>query len=75
VLDAIFSASQKARFSSYIELTTRDLVRIVNAVVADDPKGVVNVPNTRKVRVYCASKKEQLNNGLFFFFFFFFFFL
>ncbi|KAI8879904.1 hypothetical protein K501DRAFT_325261 [Backusella circina FSU 941] len=49
VLDAIFSASQKARFTSYIELTTRDLVRIVNAVVADDPKGVVNVPNTRKI--------------------------
>ncbi|KAI9269909.1 CTD kinase subunit gamma CTK3-domain-containing protein [Sporodiniella umbellata] len=49
VLDAIFSASQKAKFTGYIDLTRPDLPRIVHAVVANDAKGIVNVPNTQKI--------------------------
>ncbi|CEI85897.1 hypothetical protein RMCBS344292_00346 [Rhizopus microsporus] len=49
VLDAIFSASQKSNFTGYIELTRPDLPRIIHAVVANDAKGVVNVPNTQKI--------------------------
>ncbi|GAA5801224.1 CTD kinase subunit gamma CTK3-domain-containing protein [Helicostylum pulchrum] len=49
VLDAIFSASQKARYTSYIEQTRPDLPRIIHAVVAGGPKGVLNIPNTQKI--------------------------
>lgn len=49
VLDAIFAASQKVHYSGYNDLTRRDLSRILAAVVPDDPKGLVNIANTRKV--------------------------
>ncbi|KAI8352120.1 CTD kinase subunit gamma CTK3-domain-containing protein [Choanephora cucurbitarum] len=49
VLDAIFSASQKSKFTGYIDLTRPDLPRIIHAVVANGPKGVVNIPNTQKI--------------------------
>ncbi|KAG2197936.1 CTD kinase subunit gamma CTK3-domain-containing protein [Mucor mucedo] len=49
VLDAIFSASQKARYSSYIDQTRPDLPRIIHAVVAGGPQGVLNIPNTQKI--------------------------
>ncbi|KAI8391183.1 CTD kinase subunit gamma CTK3-domain-containing protein [Radiomyces spectabilis] len=49
VLDAILSVSQKSRFKGYIELTRRDFIPIVRAVVLNDAKGVVNLPNTRKI--------------------------
>ncbi|KAI8086907.1 CTD kinase subunit gamma CTK3-domain-containing protein [Gilbertella persicaria] len=49
VLDAIFSASQKSKFSGYIDLTRPDLPRIIHAVVATEPQGVVNIPNTQKI--------------------------
>ncbi|KAI8977394.1 CTD kinase subunit gamma CTK3-domain-containing protein [Mycotypha africana] len=48
VLDAIFTASQKSKYSGYLDLTRPDLPRIVNAVVANGP-GVVNIPNTQKI--------------------------
>ncbi|CAO3684774.1 unnamed protein product [Rhizopus stolonifer] len=49
VLDAIFSASQKSKFTGYVDLTRPDLPRIIHAVVANDAKSVVNVPNTQKI--------------------------
>ncbi|KAG2190601.1 hypothetical protein INT46_005216 [Mucor plumbeus] len=49
VLDAIFSASQKSRYSGYIDLTRSDLPRIIHAVVANGPKGILNIPNTQKI--------------------------
>ncbi|KAI9317968.1 CTD kinase subunit gamma CTK3-domain-containing protein [Dichotomocladium elegans] len=49
VLDAIFANSQKARFTGYQDLARRDLTRIIEAVVPNDPKGIVNVGNTRKI--------------------------
>ncbi|ORY98565.1 CTD kinase subunit gamma CTK3-domain-containing protein [Syncephalastrum racemosum] len=49
VLDAIFAASQKVHYSGYNDLTRRDLPRILAAVVPDDPKGLVNIANTRKI--------------------------
>lgn len=52
VLDAILSASQKSRYTGYIDLTRPDLPRIIHAVVAGGPKGVLNIPNTQKVRAY-----------------------
>ncbi|CAO3651111.1 unnamed protein product [Mucor hiemalis] len=49
VLDAIFSASQKSRYTAYNDLTRPDLPRIIHAVVAGGPKGVLNIPNTQKI--------------------------
>ncbi|KAI8373752.1 CTD kinase subunit gamma CTK3-domain-containing protein [Blakeslea trispora] len=49
VLDAIFSASQKSKFPGYLDLTRPDLPRIIHAVVANGPKGIVNIPNTQKI--------------------------
>lgn len=49
VLDAIFALSQKARFTGYHDLTRKDLTRIIQAVVPNDSKGIVNVANTRKI--------------------------
>ncbi|KAI7901983.1 CTD kinase subunit gamma CTK3-domain-containing protein [Cokeromyces recurvatus] len=49
VLDAIFSASQKSKYSGYINLTRPDLSRIIHAVVANGPKGVLNIPSTQKI--------------------------
>ena len=55
VLDAIFAASQKVHYSGYNDLTRRDLPRILAAVVPDDPKGLVNIANTRKVFLLLAN--------------------
>ncbi|KAI7885051.1 hypothetical protein K492DRAFT_24474 [Lichtheimia hyalospora FSU 10163] len=49
VLDAIFALSHKARFTGYHDLTRKDLTRIIEAVVPNDSKGIVNVANTRKI--------------------------
>ncbi|KAL0080321.1 CTD kinase subunit gamma CTK3-domain-containing protein [Phycomyces blakesleeanus] len=57
VLDAIFSASLKSRFTGYVDLTRQDLGRIVQAVVPSDPKGVVNLPNMRKILNHWKQKR------------------
>ncbi|KAF7726522.1 hypothetical protein EC973_008653 [Apophysomyces ossiformis] len=71
VFDAIFSASLKSRFTGYVDLTRRDLPRIIQAVVPNDPKGVVNIPNTRKILthwkqkcIFDASEIEQAEKPL-----------
>ncbi|KAI7871158.1 CTD kinase subunit gamma CTK3-domain-containing protein [Spinellus fusiger] len=57
VLDAIFSASVKSRFTGYVDLTKSDLERIIQAVVPNDPKGVVNLPNMRKILHHWKQKR------------------
>ncbi|KAI9487210.1 MAG: CTD kinase subunit gamma CTK3-domain-containing protein [Benjaminiella poitrasii] len=49
VFDAIFSASQKSKYSGYVNLTRPDLSRIIHAVVSNGPKGVLNIPSTQKI--------------------------